>query len=136
MSIFQRPAIVRFLKYVLVGGSATLFDLASVWVMTEHIGLPFYVSIAAGFLIGSTPNYFLARAYVFTGTKRRLKRGYLYYIIAALFGALIVTVSTTFLVMIFAMHYLHARILVAGATGMANYLFNLYFNFRVAGHHL
>lgn len=135
MSGIKRPAIVRLIKYALVGGSTTLLDLVAVWVMTEYLGVPFYVSVAIGFLIGSTPNYFIARVFVFKGTTRRIQHGYVYYVTAAVLAVLAVTGSTTLLVALFSLHYLVARILVAGAIGMANYLFNLHLNFKVAGHH-
>ena len=35
----------------------------------------------------------------------------------------------------FGLYYLAARILVAGVVGYANYLFNLYFTFKVADVH-
>lgn len=103
--------------------------------MTEFFGVPYQVSTALGFIIAVSLNYLLARKYVFKGTERRLHHGYLYFIVFALGGALLITASVAFLVSILSLHYLVARVLVACVVGMGNYLFNLHVNFKVVGHH-
>jgi len=125
----------RFLKYTLVGGSTFLFDLLLIYLMTEFLSVPYWASTALGFLIAVSVNYFVSRRYVFKGTARRVHHGYLYFITLAGGGALLVTATVTGLVAAFALHYLVARVLVACVMGMGNYLFNLHFNFKVAGHH-
>lgn len=135
MKSLQNPTCKRFLKYVAVGGSTFAFDLVLIWIMTELFGVPYQVSTALGFLIAVSINYLLARKLVFKGTERRIHHGYLYFILFAGGGALLISGAVTFLVSFFALHYMTARILVACVVGVANYLFNLHVNFRVAGHH-
>lgn len=135
MPSLSSPALLRFLRYATVGGLTFAFDLALLWVMTDLIGIPFYVSTALGFLIGVSANYFISRRYVFKGTRRRVHHGYAYFILVASGGALLVTGAVTALVTYAAFHYLVARVLVACVVGMGNYLFNLHYNFRVAGQH-
>ena len=136
MQALKSRAFRRFLKYTMVGGSTFLFDLLLIYLMTEFLGVPYWASTALGFLVAVSINYFVSRRFVFKGTLRKIHHGYLYFIALAGGGALLVTAAVTGLVATFALHYLVARILVACVMGMANYLFNLHFNFKVAGQHI
>ncbi|HRH55901.1 MAG TPA: GtrA family protein [Candidatus Paceibacterota bacterium] len=135
MRHLRNPALLRFLKYALVGGSTFAFDLLLIWIMTEFLGVPYYWSTALGFLIAVSINYFVSRRYVFKGTARRMHHGYLYFILFAGGGALVITGAVALLVSLLAFHYLVARIAVACVVGTGNYLFNLHYNFKVAGYH-
>lgn len=123
------------MKYAAVGGSTFAFDLVLLWVVTELFGVPYQISTAGAFLVAVSLNYALSRKFVFKGTTRRVHHGYLYFILIACGGAAVVTGAVAFLVSLFGMHYLIARIIVACFVGIGNYLFNLHFNFKVAGHH-
>lgn len=135
MTLPSRAALVRFARYALVGGGTFALDLAFIALMTELFGLPYYVSTAIGFPLAVSLNYFISRRFVFKGTQRRIHHGYAYFLGIALLGATVVTTGVTLLVIFAGMHYFPARILVACVVGMGNYLFNLYLNFRVVGHH-
>jgi len=136
MQALKSRALRRFLKYTLVGGSTFAFDLLLIYLMTEFLGVPYWASTAIGFVIAVSVNYFVSRRFVFKGTERKVHHGYLYFISVAGGGAFLVTAAVAGLVATFALHYLVARVLVACVMGMANYLFNLHFNFKVAGHHI
>ncbi len=136
MQALKSRALRRFLKYMMVGGSTFLFDLLLIYLMTEFLRVPYWASTAVGFLIAVSINYFVSRRFVFKGTERKIHHGYLYFIALAGGGALFVTAAVAGLVATFALHYLVARVLVACIMGIANYLFNLHFNFKVAGLHL
>ncbi len=135
MQVLRSRALRRFLKYTLVGGSTFAFDLLLIYLMTEFLGIPYWASTAIGFVIAVSVNYFVSRRFVFKGTERKVHHGYVYFISVAGGGAFLVTAAVAGLVATFALHYLLARVLVACVMGMANYLFNLHFNFKVAGHH-
>jgi len=131
----DRKGAVRFLRYALVGGSTFLFDLLLIWAMTEYLGIPYYISTFAGFVIAVSINYFLSRRYVFRGTARKVHHGYAYFLLVAIGGALLISGAVAFLTEAFLMHYLIARVAVACVVGTLNYLFNLHVNFKVAGRH-
>jgi len=98
-------------------------------------GVPYYVATPISFLIAVSVNYAASRRFVFSGTERSWHGGYAYFIFAALAGAIVTTGLVAILVSLLGLYYLIARVLVAGIVGIANYLFNLYFNFRVVGKH-
>lgn len=132
----NRRSFYRFLKYALVGGSTFAFDLMLIWIAVEFFGVPYYLATAVAFPIAVSINYLVSRRFVFRGTARRIHHGYAYFLLVAIGGSLFVTSAVAFLVSVFALHYLFARTLVACMVGMANYLFNLHLNFKVAGHHV
>lgn len=135
MSFLNQPAVRRFLRYAVVGVSTLSFDLVLLYIATELLHIPYYVSTAGAFLIAVSINYFISRAHVFKGTERAIHHGYAYFIAVALLGAFLTTSLVTLLVSFVHLYYLFARVLVAGFIGIGNYLFNLYVNFRVAGKH-
>ena len=129
------PALKRFIRYAGVGVSTLLFDLGMLYVAVSLIGVPYYVATPITFLIAVSCNYVLSRRFVFKDSERSWHGGYGYFGIAAIFGATVTTLLVAALVSYFGLYYLLARILVAGLVGIGNYLFNLYFNFKVVGKH-
>ncbi|MBU2103644.1 GtrA family protein [Patescibacteria group bacterium] len=129
------PSTRRFIRYAVVGISTLLFDLLLLVGLTELVGVPYYIATPFAFLVAVSINYALSRMHVFRGTIRPVHHGYVYFIGIAFLGAFITTSGVALLVSFFGMYYLLARVLVAGFVGVANYLLNLHFNFRVAGHH-
>ncbi|HYE23054.1 MAG TPA: GtrA family protein [Candidatus Paceibacterota bacterium] len=131
----DRKGLVRFFRYSLVGGSTFAFDLLLIWVMTELFGIPYYISTFIGFVIAVSLNYFISRRFVFKGTERKVHHGYAYFLSFACAGAFLISAAVAFLTETFHLHYMLARVLVACVVGVGNYLFNLHFNFKVAGRH-
>lgn len=129
------PAFSRFLRYAAVGISTLAFDLVLLYAAVTWLGVPYYIATPCSFLIAVSLNYAISRRTVFHRTERSWRGGYAYFALAAALGALATTTLVALLVSGFHLYFLLARILVAGAVGMANYLFNLHFNFRVAGKH-
>lgn len=128
-------SIRRFFKYAVVNVGTLLLDLAMLYIAVSVVHIPLAVSTPGSFLIAVSIDYLLSRQYVFIGTKRSWHAGYLYFIIFAILTATVTTVLTLLLVNGFHLWYLLARILVAGLIGLANYVFNLYVNFKVVGMH-
>lgn len=125
----------RFLRYAAVGVSTLTLDLLFLAAMTELMGVPYFIAVPVAFLATATLNYAISRKHVFRGTMRPVHHGYAYFITLAVCGAALTTAGTAFFVEALGFYYLFARVFVAGFVGTANYLINLHYNFRVAGHH-
>ena len=136
MQLHLSKGVRRFFRYAGIGVSTLTFYLLLIAFLTQALGVPYYISTPIGFLIAVSINYVLSRRLVFQGTERALYHGYAYFIAIALAGAFAVTGAVYLLVTYLGLYFLVARIFVAGFVGMANYLINLYFNFRVVGSHL
>lgn len=135
MKRYFTPSVRRFLRYLLVGVSTLTLDLLFLAGMTELLRVPYFVAVPIAFLTTATLNYAISRKHVFRGTTRGVHHGYAYFITLASLGAFVTTAGTASLVEYAGFFYLFARVFVAGFVGTANYLVNLHFNFRVAGHH-
>jgi len=131
----MNPAMHRFVRYTTIGTLTFLFDLGMLYAAVSWLGVAYYVATPLSFLVAVSGNYALSRHFVFTGTERSWHGGYAFFIVAALLGASITTLLVAFLVSYFSLYFLTARVLVAVVVGVANYLFNLYFNFKVVGKH-
>ena len=125
----------RFIRYAAVGGSTLAFDLGMLYVAVSMIGIAYYIATPITFLIAVSCNYMLSRTFVFKGTARSWHMGYAYFALMAVAGAVTTTAIVALLVSRIALYYLLARIIASCFVGMANYLFNLYVNFRVVGVH-
>lgn len=133
--MIQKPAALRFLRYTLVGGSTLLFDLALLYLITTYLAVPYYIATPLAFLVAVSINYVVSRRFVFRGTERGHVHGYSYFITAALVGAGITTLGVTVLVAYAGLYFMLARVLTACVVGIGNYLFNLFYNFKVVGVH-
>jgi putative flippase GtrA len=129
------PALKRFLHYSLIGFSTFLFDLALLAALTQFGGVNPVWAAGLSFLVAVSLNYALSRHFVFSGTARGHKAGYVYFVLIAGVGLLFVTGSMYLLVTVLGFYYLAARTAIAVITGMWNYTINLFFNFKVAGIH-
>ncbi len=126
-------AVKRFARYSLVGGGTFLFDLVLLFLFTDYLGINYVIAAGVAFAIAVSINYFISRRFVFKGTQRTLGRGYVNFLMIAGGGITFVMLMMYVLVSIFNAPYLVARVMVAGVTGVFNYLLNLYVNFKVAG---
>lgn len=131
----DRAGLLRTLRYVLVGSSTLLFDLLLLYVLVSLAGVPLFIATPASFLVAASTNYLISRKFVFSQTQRSLTRGYSYFIVVVVLGALATTCLVVVLTTYVLLPYLFARILSAGAVGVINYFANLFFTFRVAGKH-
>jgi putative flippase GtrA len=124
---------LRFIKYSIVGTSTFLFDVLLLYLLVEVLMVQQVLASAVAFIIAVSINYTFSRRYVFKSTLRSVKVGYLNFAIIAIAGLLIVTGGMYVLTTIWSVHFLTARVLVAGVTGFWSYLMNLYVNFKVVG---
>ncbi|MBP3228601.1 MAG: GtrA family protein [Bacteroidaceae bacterium] len=58
--------LVQLFRYFFVGGLAFVVDYASLFVLTEYIGLSYLWSAAVAFLLGLAVNYLISNVWVFT----------------------------------------------------------------------
>ncbi len=126
-------ALIRFLKYSSIGTSTSILDIYLLWLLTTHLGVHYLASATATFLIAATLDYLADRHFVFAGTTRNAETGYFYFLAILGAGLTMTVVAMAALVEIIHVHYIVARILIAGGVGIWSYLMNLYVNFKVAG---
>lgn len=130
-----RKAAERFAKYLAVGVSTFLLDLCLLYVLIDIFSVPTVYAAGVAFLVAVTVNYVISRKFVFVGTLRGVKAGYVNFLLIVLIGLAVVMGGMYVLTTMFGLGYLLSRALLAAMTGVWNYLMNLFVNFKVAGKH-
>lgn len=128
-------SLKRFARYTVVGTSTFAIDLVLLYFLIDIVSLNYLIGAGLAFVCAISINYFLSRRYVFKGTQRDVRSGYINFIAIALVGLVIVVGGMYVLVSLLGVGYFIARFSVALLTGFWNYLLNLFVTFRVAGNH-
>jgi len=131
----DKRAIKRFLKYSSVGVSTFILDLLLLSIFVEQLKWWYLIATIVAFLLAVSLNYCISRTYIFKGTLRGMRAGYMRFVSMAVIGIILVAWGMKICVDLLGWNYIISRILIAAIVGMWNYLFNLYFNFKVAGKH-
>lgn len=74
----------QFARYLVVGGLAFVVDFASLYLLTEFVGLHYLISAAVAFLFGLVTNYCLSRIWVFD--RRTMKNSTMEFFVFAVIG--------------------------------------------------
>lgn len=128
-----KRSLTRFVKYMSIGVSTFLLDLGMLYVFTEFLHINYLIASGVAFVIAVSINFFFSRYFVFQGSHRSMKAGYIIFLMIAGTGLLLVVGLMHVAVGILGFPLLLSRVGVAGVVGMWNYLMNLFVNFKVAG---
>ncbi len=123
--------LIRFLKYVIVGVSTFIFDLALLYIFIDILLWNYVIATGVAFAIAISVNYFFSRRYVFKETSRSFYTGYVAFMVIASMGIGIAMLGMALMVEKFYFHLLDSRIIIAGVVGIWNYLMNLYVNLKI-----
>ena len=126
----------RVIKFVTVSGMTFALDLLLLYVLIDVFLWNYILATGVAFAASVSLSYFPDRRWVFAGTLRSVHAGYVVFMEIACVGIVIAMAGMSVLVGRFHLHYLDARIIIAGMVGLWNYLMNLYVNFKVAGRFL
>lgn len=130
MAFALKSVAWEFLRYVIVGGIAFLFDFSAMVGVRELVLNDFpggiYVAVACGFFVGLAVNYVLSLAFVFTSEKDRGKGrsigAFGIFAVVGLLGLLWTEIGMWFGVSVLDWNYMIVKVLVTGAVLMWNYL--------------
>ena len=59
-------SIIQFIRYFFVGGIAAVFNIGSLYIISEFLNFNLILSNILAFIIGLFVNYFLSKKFVFT----------------------------------------------------------------------
>ncbi|SFG14617.1 Putative flippase GtrA (transmembrane translocase of bactoprenol-linked glucose) [Novosphingobium sp. CF614] len=107
-----------------------VIGLVTLWMLVSLAGVDEVIAAGIGFVIANTLHYALGRSWIFRGSERGLRTGYVLFLINAGVG-LFVTMGLYALMLRFtAMNYLVARIVVSVFAGLVVFVLNAVLNFR------
>lgn len=99
---------IQFLRYIFVGGVATIVDMGSLYIFTSIIGLNYLISAAIAFILGVTTNYLLCVAWIFESTGR-VKREIILFAVIGIGGLILNEVIIWLLVEEGKLYYMLAK---------------------------
>ena len=126
--------IKRFIKYTIFSSSAFWFDLLLIFLLVKFIHIHYLISAGGAFVIAHSLNYALNRKWNFYETKESLSKSYAKFIAFGFICLAFIILSLGFIVEVFKINYLIARILIAFFVGFVNFSFNYFVSFRMSGH--
>lgn len=129
--MLSTKSLLRLARYCVVGVSTFVFDLGILTYLTKFLAMNPVSAAGIAFFIAITVNYVWSRQYVFHESLEPNHITYSNFIIVAVAGMVLTMGGMHVLVVTGGMHYLYARMALAGFVGIFTYITNLYFNFKV-----
>jgi glycosyltransferase involved in cell wall biosynthesis len=111
----------QFVRTIMAGGVAALFQLLLIYVLTEYFDIWYAFSIAIGFLCALSINFLLLKL-IFVGGGRKTTREFLLYISLAFFNLFLNELVTYLLVEDLHVWYMLAQFLIVGTLAITNFL--------------
>lgn len=118
------------LRNTVVSTAVFLLGLALLWLLVQWGGMNAVLAAAIGFLVANSLHYALGRAWIFRGTERGVRSGYLLFLINSGVGMAITVGLFAALLHFTTIHYLVARVIVSVFAGLAMFVLNAVLNFR------
>jgi len=118
----------EFFRYVLVGGSAFVLDMGTMWVFNEFIfhGEFLYISVFLGYIIGLIYNFVLSCGFVFKDGFSKIKNKELYallvFTVIGLIGLGLTEVLMYLFVDVLNIYYLLSKIVTGALVMFWNYI--------------
>jgi len=127
--LFTRRGAHLLARNTVVSTGAFLLGLALLWALVERLQWDELVAAGLSFFAANSLHYALGRSWVYRGTRRKLVRGFAYFLANALVG-LAITIALFAVLVGLGVHYLIARVLVSIVAGLVLFVINAHFNFR------
>jgi len=123
----------RFVRNALISLPTFLLDLGLLYLLARQAHMNYLAATIVSFFAANGLGYFLARWFVFAGSKRSLRRGLIYFLAIATFSAFALMPLMWLFVSLLHLDVVVSRAAAASIVGIGGYLLNLTFNFRLAG---
>lgn len=117
-------------RNTIVSTGVFLLGLVLLWILVQGAGMNAVLATAIGFLVANSLHYTLGRVWIFRGTNRELRAGYLLFLVNSGIGLAITVGLFAALLHFTTIHYLAARVIVSIFAGLAMFVLNAVLNFR------
>lgn len=128
--VFSAKAAGHLLRNTVVSCCTFVFGLGVLWLLVDKGELNKLAAAGLSFLLANSIHYMFAALWIFPGSDRGLRAGYIYFIVNSLIG-MVATVALFDLSMyLMGTHYLIARVAASLFAGLVVFLLNAMLNFR------
>lgn len=102
---------IQLFRYITLGSISNIVDFASLYILTEFIGIHYTISVAISFILGTTTNYIISIKWIFKrGTYNIYSEFSLVLIISAI-GLLLNELIIYLLVEYLFFHYMFSKVI-------------------------
>lgn len=122
------------LKWIISGGIAFGIDILTLFVLVDFFNVYYLVAACLAFFISASTNYLISRYFIFSETTSSVVTSYGKFISISCLGLVLIASFMYLLVDILSVHYLIARILIAGTIGVSSYYVHKIFSFSISHH--
>jgi putative flippase GtrA len=127
--LWSRKAAAMLARNTVVSCFTFVFGLVMLSALVV-LGLSKLVAAGLSFVAANTLHYVLSRSWIFSGTQRGLKAGYVFFVSNAAVGLFVTMALYAAFLRFTPINYIAARIIVSVFAGLAMFLLNAVFNFR------
>lgn len=101
---------IYIIKYIIIASIATIFDVGLLYILTHFIGIKYLISSVISYCIGMAINYSLNKFLNFKDNDKRIALQFGVFVAVALVGLALNQIIIIFLVELFDMWYINAKI--------------------------
>lgn len=116
--------------WILSGGTAIVIDLLFLYIFVEFCNLYYLLATTLAFFISASTNYTISHMLIFKQAEHTVARSYSTFMSISLFGLAAIALGMYVLVGIFHVHYLIARLFLAGTLGVSSFFLHKYISFK------
>lgn len=118
----KRKSIKEFLQYAVVGGTCTLIDFVTLYLLTTLGGVHYLISASISFIIGVVLNWLLCTYWIFDYHKiNRQRTEFLYYVLISLVGLGLNALLMWLFTDVFGIWFMASKLVAAGITLFYNF---------------
>ena len=132
IKLFNKLLKPEFIKYLLVGGFATILDWSLFYLFAITLNTHYQIAIVISFLIAGTTHYTLNKIFTFKCKSRKILKQYFLFISTAIVALFLSMLIMFVLVDVILIEKMTSKILTTGILLMVNYTIhkNITFNKR------
>lgn len=120
----------EFIRYLLVGGSATLIDWSLFYIFAIVLGIYYQVALVISFSISCIFNYYFSRIFTFRSKSQKIFSQFsLFLLVIAIYLSMSIFLMFIFVELIL-IEKMISKILTTGFMLIVNYLLNKYLTFN------
>lgn len=121
--IKSNKLLLQIIKFVIVGGIATVIDFIFLYIFKEFVGLHELVANTLSFTISVTYNYIASVKWVFDVNKEKdSKKQFIIFIIFSVLGLLLSNFIMWISIDKFGIHYLIGKVIATGIVMVFNFI--------------
>lgn len=124
----ERKTVLEFLRYVLIGGSAFLIDIGTMFIFKEFVfhGKLLYLAVFLGYMAGLVYNFYFSCKFVFENGFDKIKnkefRSFIIFTIIGVIGLVLTELLMKIFVQYMGIYYVISKILTGAIVMFWNYI--------------